>query len=360
VVSALLVMTGHAMPAMQASLVVFSIIPFWHLYGIASAGALPRQQRRILTAGSLIYILMLSLGLWLSFSDQSWLPASGSIQQILDWRLNGFAIGVVFFWITMLEHASQKRIRAQEVETLRQQALQARSQRVEINDRSALIDMLTHELKNPLATVRFALASLKQQAQGHKEWLTRIQNIDASVRRMDDLIERVAHFSKIERITAADRSAVLDPAALIQELLSDVSRADRWDIAVEPGLRMQGDRQLLMVILENLMTNASKYAARSHKIRIRASLEQAQPHGQDAASSPASFARVEISNHVDPASLPDERRLFDRYYRHPHAQSHPGMGLGLSVVRTAAQKMGAQVLYRHEGDQVFFTLRMPT
>lgn len=361
-VNALLVLAGQTQLALRLCLLVFSIIPFWQLYGIWAAGALPPQQRRILTVGCLVYIVMLVLGLSINFTDAPWLPTAGPIKQIMDWRLNGFAVGVVFFWITMLEHSAQKRVRAQEVESLRHQALQARSRQAELDDRSALIDMLTHELKNPLATVRFALASLKQQALGQKAWLSRIQNIDMSVRRMDDLIERVAHFSKIERITAPDSSTLLDVAALIQELLIDVSRPEQWEVHVEPGIRFCGDRQLLMVILENLMTNAGKYALPDQKIRIQVSHAYEGRPEQDLESSRTNstrLARLQISNHVDPASLPDELRLFERYYRHPHAQSQPGMGLGLSVVKTAAQKMGAKVTYRHEDGQVFFTLSVP-
>lgn len=361
-VNALLVFSGQLQLALRSCLLIFSLIPFWQLYGVWTARAMPAQQRRVLLVGSVVYIAMLLLGLLLNFAEQSWLPAAGPIKQIVDWRLNGFAIGVVFFSVTMLEHLAQKKARAQEVESLRLQATQARSRQVELDERSALIDMLTHELKNPLGTVRFALASLKQQAQGHKDWLMRIQSIDVSARRMDELIERVANFSKIERITATDSPAILEPAALIQELLSDVSRPEQWEVELEPGVNFCCDRQLLMVILENLITNASKYAQREHKIRIRVSQEHALNPATNQPSGPSptpGYTLLEISNHVDPDCVPDQPRLFERYYRHPNAQAQPGMGLGLSVVKTAAQKIGSQVSYRHEHGQVFFTLRVP-
>jgi signal transduction histidine kinase len=207
--------------------------------------------------------------------------------------------------------------------------------------------MLTHELKNPLGTMRFALASLKQQAYDHKDWLMRLQSIELSTKRMDELIERVVHFNKMEKVMATANPTAMDAGELIQDLLHEVSRPEQWQLEVEPETTFCCDRQLLTVILDNLMTNASKYSVREYPICIKVSRHDAQ------------LTRVEISNHVDPLSIPEESRLFDRYYRHPQTHNQPGMGLGLSVVKTTAQKIGAQVSYRQGDGQVFFTLFVP-
>ena len=360
--SALLLFTGNVRIALRLTFVVFSVIPLWQLYGIWSAAQVPLQQRRILTMGCGVYLVMLLLGLWLNLTDTSWLPATGHVKQVVDLRLNGVAVGVVFFWITMLERAAQKKARVQEVELLRNQALQARAQQAELNERSALIDMLTHELKNPLGTVRFALASLKQQAQSRPESLMRIQSIDLSTRRMDDLIEQVAHFNKIERVQATSSPNRLAADSLIQELLIEVNEPEQWQLRVEPGTSFCCDRQLLTVILDNLMTNASKYALRDHPICIEVSRSPAPPPnaspGPDRTHEGA-YTTFEISNRVDPAGIPEESRIFERYYRHSQAQSQPGMGLGLSVVKIASQKIGALIAYRYADGQVFFTLTVP-
>lgn len=67
----------------------------------------------------------------------------------------------------------------------------------------------------------------------------------------------------------------------------------------------------------------------------------------------------EISNTVAENQEPDESRLFERYYRHPSVQSQPGMGIGLSLVQSSAQKIGASVLYRKENQRIIFTVRIP-
>jgi signal transduction histidine kinase len=102
----------------------------------------------------------------------------------------------------------------------------------------------------------------------------------------------------------------------------------------------------LALIVENLVSNAVKYAA-DGKIRIVITHET---HSETC---------FRISNRVADGSLPDETRLFERYYRHPNFQNHPGMGIGLSLVHSAAEKMGATVRYQIADREVMFEVRMP-
>lgn len=357
--STLLLLAGQMQQALKLSLLVFSINPFLQLYGVRVARDMPVSQRRVLTAGFAVYILALVMGLWLNFNDLPWLPSPGAIRQVVDWRLNGLAIGVVFFWITMLERSARNRAKAKELDALRDHAVLAQTRQAQLDERSTLIDMLTHELKNPLGTIRFALASLKRAVAAEGEGPRRIERIDASIRRMDDLIEHVAYTNKMERTAATDAPETLLAAPLIQELLGDHVEPQRWDVQVQQEAAFHCDRQLLVVILENLMTNAYKYSPKDQKVRIRVAMQSASPEGPSVAGEGLTCTCFEISNPVRPDAVPEETQLFERYYRHPSAQSQPGMGLGLSVVKTVAQKMGAQVSYRHEHGRVFFTLRVP-
>jgi len=59
--SVLLVLAGHKQQALQLSLLVFAINPFLQLYGTRVAADLPAAQRRTLTVGLTVYILVLVL-----------------------------------------------------------------------------------------------------------------------------------------------------------------------------------------------------------------------------------------------------------------------------------------------------------
>jgi signal transduction histidine kinase len=102
----------------------------------------------------------------------------------------------------------------------------------------------------------------------------------------------------------------------------------------------------LALIVENLVSNAVKYST-DGKIKITIGHET------------PGMTCFSISNRVANESLPDENRLFERYYRHPNFQNHPGMGIGLSLVHSAAEKMGATVSYLHTDQEVVFEVRIP-
>ncbi len=348
--NALLIGLGHVQLGLKGGLLSFALVPFWHLYGALSSRTLPRVLRGVMLVGTAFSILMLLTGLYLAFGQDPNIPRTGLISQIADWRLNGFAVGMLFFLLTLIERSHQKQVREQELDSLRQQAVAASAQQAQLAERSSLIDMLTHELKNPLGTIRFALASLRQSVE-HPQGLKRIQSIDLSARRMDDLIERVASLSKVERTAASESPAEVEAAGLIQELLADLPDPGRWEVRLRPGTRVRCDRQLLWVILENLVSNADKYASPGQPIRIEVRPER------DGSASP--MVRFEISNAVDPGCVPDESRLFERYYRHPQVQDKAGMGIGLSVVKSALAKIRGSIAYRHAQGRVFFTVRVP-
>jgi signal transduction histidine kinase len=110
------------------------------------------------------------------------------------------------------------------------------------------------------------------------------------------------------------------------------------------------------------LSNAYKYSADQ---KITVSIDHPAPNKFDLreslsdASSIPPVTRFEISNRVAADSEPDEARLFERYYRHPNFQNHSGMGIGLSLVHSAAEKMGAIVRYKHENGWVIFEVRIP-
>ena len=76
--------------------------------------------------------------------------------------------------------------------------LQADNQAQQLKERQSLIDMLTHELKNPLSTIRFSLESIKRSRITGEASDASVQHIAHSVDRMDTLIEHVAHSNQVE------------------------------------------------------------------------------------------------------------------------------------------------------------------
>jgi signal transduction histidine kinase len=340
------VMTGHAVWALKINSVMlwFNILVL--VLGVLTARDMPAKLRKILLISFSVFLFFVSLGLYASLGMVWWRDHTGLFQSIADWRLNGVPIGLVVFWIVVNDIAHRKIKNLQELQALQIEAAQSKAHQEKLAERRELIDMLTHELKTPLGTIKFAMASLKRIAKAHGESLDRVQHIEASVNRMDAMIEHVALSNKIERHDAHASAETISAHELMGVVMQEYRDADRFELSIQDGAYFHADPYFLALIIENLVSNAVKYAA-AGKIKIVITQES------------LAMTCFRISNPVALGSLPDENRLFERYYRHPNFQNHPGMGIGLSLVHSAAEKMGATVRYQKVDHNVVFEIRMP-
>ena len=355
--SMILLILGQTQNALVLTMLLFCINPAVQVYGVITCSAFDKGWRyRILLAAYGLASVLVVVGTASLFG----VVRNPNIESRFitggDWRLNGLFVGVVFFLITLSEEISRRNDKARELEALRESAVNARTNAEKLKDRSALIDMLTHELKTPLGTIQFSLATLKRAVAGDSESIQRIQRIDSSVKRMDNMIEHVANSNKIERSALMLQRELMPASELIHEFMDEYSSQDRFELRIEPGAAFLSDRKMLSLLLENLISNAVKYSVDSTPILLTVTGQPAVTQGKSPA---ASWTCFEICNEVAPDKVPDESRLFERYYRHPEVQNQPGMGIGLSLVLSAAQKIGAVVDYRRADQQITFTVRVP-
>jgi K+-sensing histidine kinase KdpD len=103
---------------------------------------------------------------------------------------------------------------------------------------------------------------------------------------------------------------------------------------------------MLSLMLANLIANAYKYDGKVQPIHIQVNTQ-------------ADGTVFQITNSIEPSIQPDPSKFFQRYYRHDNVQSLPGMGIGLSLVESAAKKIGAKVTFHIDATQVAFTVEVP-
>jgi signal transduction histidine kinase len=103
--------------------------------------------------------------------------------------------------------------------------------------------------------------------------------------------------------------------------------------------------------VDNLLSNAQKHALAGHWIRVSAAYSEAEKE-----------VRIAVEDRgagIDPA---DQAEIFEPFSRGRAAieSQIPGSGLGLSLVRSAAEAhRGAVTLVSHPGQGSTFTLHLP-
>ena len=104
-----------------------------------------------------------------------------------------------------------------------------------------------------------------------------------------------------------------------------------------------GEPQLLERAVTNLLDNAAKWSPLEGEIRVR-----------------LANGVLTVADEGEGINEDDLPHIFDRFYRSSEARTLPGSGLGLSIVKRAAERHGGTVEVASErGEGTTFTLRLP-
>jgi len=123
-------------------------------------------------------------------------------------------------------------------------------------------------------------------------------------------------------------------------------------VNVNESFSVKADHQLLGVALNNLLDNAVRYGDPHSPIHIEALLKTKKVGGSGIA--------IVVSNRPGIASWPDPDKVFRKYYRSAGAETQPGTGLGLYLVRTLANLMQGECSYVPDDKNIRFELWLPT
>ena len=348
VLSMYCVVSAQFSNASRLNIAIHLICFMVQIFGAATAQNISKLLRWLTLIGYLIFEIILIGSIFSAFNLYPEISQSTPLfmQSLGDWRLNGSRVGIFLFAILIIQVFDRRKISNETLQAFKHEAAKSTAQRERLIERQSMIDMLTHELKNPLGTIRFAIASLKRNVSIDSDSLQRVKRIDDSVERMNELIEHVALSNKIDRFDASQVKESVDIAELIEVSIGDYADIRIFRIDVERGLFIPTSRLMLSLILQNLVSNAYKYHLPTDTVLIKA---YAQNH----------TAVIEVSNTIEIDKSPDPSKLFQAYYRHNNVQEQPGMGLGLSLAMSAAEKINATIEFSQERNLVVFSLKVP-
>lgn len=209
-----------------------------------------------------------------------------------------------------------------------------------------------HELKTPLAILQGELERTLQQAEPGSEVQQGLSNLLDEVRRLSGIVRKLLLLSLADAGQMNLHRVEVDLSGLLIEMLEDIELlAPHLEVKTEiaEGLRVQGDRDLLVQLLQNLISNAIKYNLPNGWIRIVARRQGAT-------------VLITIGNCSKEIPLSDRDRIFDRFYRGDPARTRKveGIGLGLSLAREIARShSGDLTLDPTLSGQTAFTLTLP-
>jgi signal transduction histidine kinase len=227
----------------------------------------------------------------------------------------------------------------------------------QIKELNLLIDLLTHELKNPLATMRMAAGSLrgslqKQFSFGSADSTDRIDSMIQAINNMNTVIERCVQVDQLDQKGFSPHFEVFDVNEVVQVMLRSQPESVRidWQRQSSP-LMLRTDPNLFAIVLTNLLDNAIKYSQPDSRILL-------ELYDDISSDEDASLFILRVSNTVGENDAPDPDSLFNRYYRGEYAHDKSGTGLGLYLVKSLCKMLGGSIRFDHKDQRVYFTVEL--
>ncbi len=219
----------------------------------------------------------------------------------------------------------------------------------------------SHELRTPLATLSGFIETLQGPAAEDEPARHRFLDIMArEAARMSRLIDDLLSLSRIELDKHVRPVAVLDLEGVIADVGKTLAmrlHADERHLILDEKLPLPpviADRDQILQVLYNLISNALKYGRNGTPITVSATAEPAR------AGAPAvvRLSVTDVSEGIAPEHLP---RLTERFYRIDSQRSRKmgGTGLGLAIVKHIVERHRGRLEIESrtgEGTTVSFTL----
>ena len=142
-------------------------------------------------------------------------------------------------------------------------------------------------------------------------------------------------------------------ASDVGELYEPVAEAAglTFEGAIEPGLLIHGNRELVGQALANLVDNAFKYGV------------SAAPGGERTVALTgrrrSGFVELAVSDRGPGIAAEDRGRVTDRFVRLENSRSRPGSGLGLSLVAAVARLHGGALLIEDNAPGLRIAISLP-
>lgn len=188
---------------------------------------------------------------------------------------------------------------------------------------------ITHELRTPLTLILGPLDDISHSSDITKAVKHKLAVIHQSAVRLNELITQILEFRKTEtdnrrlRVVKANVvDAVHEVSLKYEELAQNPDVAIRF-VAPENPILMYIDKEVIAIILDNLVSNAIKYTDQGN---IDISVERRR-------SGERHLVDITVSDTGHGISAKALPHIFDRYYQENGTHQASGTGIGLSLVK---------------------------
>ncbi len=222
--------------------------------------------------------------------------------------------------------------------------------------KSEFISLASHQLRTPLASIRWYVEMLSHEkgkfSEDHRSW---VGEIDVASQRMANLLEALLHVARLDDGAITPDKRKVDLVDLLKRL-SEVwmPAADEKKTALhlelsQAHINVVTDPVLLEIVLQNLFTNALKYSPVQKDITVTVIPGDTE-------------IRITVRDLGMGIPKAEQPRIFQKFFRAHNVRTMDtdGTGLGLYMSKAIIEHLGGSLAFEsEEGKGTLFTVTLP-
>lgn len=219
--------------------------------------------------------------------------------------------------------------------------------------RTALLAAVSHDLRSPLAAIKAAVTSLRNDeiAWSEEDEADLLMTIEESADRLDALVANLLDMSRLRTGALSVHATDVDVVELARLAVAPLPDAERVEVRGDPRVPpAHADPGLLERVLANLCENALKHTSSRVLVQVSSYVESD--------GDPRTCVRV--VDHGPGVPDADLARLFAPFQRLGDVPQGDGVGLGLAVARGLTEAMSGRLdAEETPGGGLTFVLTLP-
>jgi PAS domain S-box-containing protein len=206
--------------------------------------------------------------------------------------------------------------------------------------KTEFVSLVSHELRTPLTSIKGFTAMVLDGDAGeiNEEVEEYLGIVFSNAERLVSLVNDLLDLSRVESGRIQLKSEPVDLNEIVHTVVATMQqtikeKGQSLSVSVDPAAtNVVGDRDKMVQVLTNYVSNAYKYTQAGGDIRVEI-------------TSQGELARVAVSDNGFGIAPEDQEQLFTRFYRVDNSMTREigGTGLGLSIVKQLIELMGGQV-----------------
>ncbi|TVR31135.1 MAG: hypothetical protein EA390_06900 [Balneolaceae bacterium] len=223
----------------------------------------------------------------------------------------------------------------------------------EVNsEKDKLLSILAHDLRNPLSGLQGVVYLIQEGALNNKDMDKVLKEVDHRLQHGITILSNYLQWAQNQKDGIEANIEPVNVKEIVDECLvgfrhSSQKKGVTIVVDIQENLAMLADKNMMQVILRNLISNSIKYVEEDGVVTVKAVKEN---------------NRVRLSVSDNGVGIPEQKKrdIFKSFsYTRIGTHGETGTGLGLSICKDFAEKQGGSISFVSEsGEGTTFTVEL--